>query len=80
MVIAPAGRGDETINVNNSPGATVALDGAAPVQAQRGFEEAPITDCVCCDFVRLAFVFRRCMNIPAHCCTGCLGDIDTSPP
>jgi transglutaminase-like putative cysteine protease len=38
---------------------------------------------VCRDFAHLAVALCRCMNIPARCCTGYLGDIgvpaDPSP-
>jgi transglutaminase-like putative cysteine protease len=30
---------------------------------------------VCRDYVRLAITLYRCMNIPARCCSGYLGDI-----
>jgi transglutaminase-like putative cysteine protease len=35
---------------------------------------------VCRDYARLAITFCRCMNIPARCCTGYLGDIGMPPP
>ncbi|GEM_PF-1769706 len=34
---------------------------------------------VCRDFAHLAVAFRRCLNIPARCCTGYLGDIGVPP-
>jgi transglutaminase-like putative cysteine protease len=34
---------------------------------------------VCRDFAHLAITFCRCMNIPARCCTGYLGDIGVPP-
>jgi transglutaminase-like putative cysteine protease len=35
---------------------------------------------VCRDYAHLAVAFCRCMNIPARCCTGYLGDIGVPPP
>jgi hypothetical protein len=35
---------------------------------------------VCRDYAHLAIAFCRCMNIPARCCTGYLGDIGMPPP
>ena len=34
---------------------------------------------VCRDFAHLAIALCRCMNIPARCCTGYLGDIGVPP-
>ena len=34
---------------------------------------------VCRDFMHLAVTFCRCLNIPARCATGYLGDLDTPP-